>query len=53
MTILYNRKSVSNFNFCFNFLLKLTYTFMIKMYDNMQEKYKSSVFQILQNMQSV
>ena len=52
MTILYNRKNVSNFNFSLVFVDKITLNFYYKkmkekMYDNLQEKYKNSVFQIL------
>ena len=52
MTILYNRKSVSNFNFSLVFLGKIKLNFYYKkmtkkMYDNLQEKYQISVFRIL------
>ena len=58
MTILYNRKSASNFNFWLAFVGKIKTNFSYKkmtgkMYDNLQEKYKNNVFQILKNMQSV
>ena len=51
-TILYNRKSVSNFNFLLVFVgkinLNLYYKKMTeKMYDNLQGKYVSSALQIL------
>ena len=49
---LYHRKSVSNFNFSLVFLgkikLNVYYKKMTqKMYGNLQEKYRNSVFQIL------
>ena len=52
MAILYNRKRVSNFNILLIFVGKITlnihYKKMTKkMCDNLQEKYKKSVFQIL------
>ena len=52
MTIQYNRKSVINFNFSLVFVSKIKLNFCYKkmiekMYDNLQEKYKNSVFQIL------
>ena len=48
----YNRKIVINFNFLLVFVSKTKLSFHFKkmtkkMYDNLQEKYKSSVFQVL------
>ena len=50
--MLYNRESVYNFNFSLVFVGKINPNFYYKkmtekMYDNLQEKYISSVFQIL------
>ena len=50
--MLHNRKSVSNSNFPLVFVGKINLNFYYKkmtekMYDNLQEKYISSVFQIL------
>ena len=47
--MLYNRKSVSNFNFSLVFVGKINLNFYYKkmtekMYDNVQQKYKDSVF---------
>ena len=47
-----NTKRVSNFNFSLVFVGKIKLNFYYKkmtekMYDNLQEKYKNSVFQIL------
>ena len=52
MTILYNRKCVSNSKFSLVFVGKFKLNFYYekmteKMYKNLQEKYKKSVFQIL------
>ena len=50
MTILYKGKNVSNFNFVFVGKIKLNFYYKMmteKIYDNFQEKYKNSVFQIL------
>ena len=51
-TILYNRKSVTNFNVLLVFVGKINLNFYYKkmtekMYDNLQGKYISSVLQIL------
>ena len=52
MTMRYNRKSVSNFNFSLDFVGKINLSFCYKkmtekMYYNLREKCKISVFQIL------
>ena len=52
ITILCNRKSVSNFNFSLVFVGKIKLSFCYKkmtakMHDNLQEKYKKCVLQIL------